>query len=299
MTRKSVVWLGISAVVFSACFAVAKGAARPEEEKITMRVPAGFRAKEGTTPEPYTHTGWAKEVIHEKTGMEMVFIPAGEFMMGSAFSETPRDYDEGPEHRVKITKPFYLGKYEVTQGDWLKIMGSNPSHFKGNQRLPVERVSWDDCQEFLSRAGDGLRLPTEAQWEYACRVGTTTPFHFGNTISTEQANYDGNYPYGDGPKGVFREKTMPVGSFPPNAWGLYDMHGNVYEWCQDWYDEEYYEKSPEEDPVGPDGGGGRVLRGGSWNASYGARLCRSANRGRRDPTYRHDSNGFRAALGLK
>ena len=211
--------------------------------------------------------------------MELVLIESGEFLMGSPSSEAKRGGDEGPQHRVRISESFYLGKYEVTQSQWRAVMGSDPSYFEGDN-LPVEVVSWNDCQEFCrklsERTGRTIRLPTEAEWEYSCRAGTTTPFHFGSTISTDQVNYDGNYPYGAGRKGVYREKTTPVGSFPANAWGLYDMHGNVWEWCGDWYGEDYYASSPGTDPAGPGSGEDRVLRGGSWYD--GARGCRCALR---------------------
>jgi formylglycine-generating enzyme required for sulfatase activity len=260
----------------------------------SLSVPAGFRAASGTMAEPYTNTGWAKEIVHEATGMELVFIPAGEFLMGSLASEEGRQDDEGPQHRVRITKPFYMGKYEVTQGEWRKVMGSNPSHFTGNDRLPVETVSWNHCQEFLRKAGDGLRLPTEAEWEYACRAGTTTPFHFGNTISTDEANYEGTMTYAGGQKGVFRRKTTPVGSFPPNTWGLYDMDANVRQWCQDWYGGSYYGQSPSADPKGPASGRARVLRGGSWG--YGPGGCRSASRNQGRPSDAYDDFGFRVVV---
>ena len=230
--------------------------------------------------------------------MELVLIPAGEFMMGSENG----DSDEKPAHRVRITKPFYLGKYEVTQAQWQAVMGSNPSHFKGSGNLPVETVSWDDCQDFcrklndlLARRGEQVlvRLPTEAEWEYACRAGTTTPFHFGATISTDQANYDGNYTYGNGRKGEYRKKTVPVSSFSPNAWGLYNMHGNVWEWCQDRYGA--YPSGAQEDPTGPASGEYRVLRGGSWFSVPW--FLRSAYRNRLRPDFRNINFGFRVAAG--
>ena len=182
-------------------------------------------------------------------GMKLVYISPREFMMGSRDSavEVARkgtrskpEYftDEHPQHRVKITNGFFMGSAEVTQAQYMAIMGTNPSHFKGEGN-PVESVSWNDAVEFCKRLsekeGKKYRLPTEAEWEYACRAGTTTPFHTGETISTSQAHYDGHYVYGNGAKGVYRERTMSVGSFSPNAFGLYDMHGNVWEWCQDWY----------------------------------------------------------------
>ena len=212
-------------------------------------------------------------------GLEFVLIPGGSFMMGSPSSEEGRDDDEGPQHRVAI-QPFYMMTTEVTQLMWQEVMGSNPSNFKGDN-LPVERVSWNDCQEFIRKLnlrdpGKGYRLPTEAEWEYACRAGTTTPFNTGSTISTDEANYDGNYTYGNGYKGVYRNKTTPVKSFSPNRWGLYDMHGNVWEWCEDrWHDS--YAGAPADGSAWVSGSSdSRVLRGGSWR--YNPELCRSANR---------------------
>ncbi|MGB2614610.1 MAG: SUMF1/EgtB/PvdO family nonheme iron enzyme [Phycisphaerae bacterium] len=274
--------------------ALAYARGKPFVRPSALRVPEGFRAAEGTQAEPYTKTGWAKEIVHEATGIELVFIPVGEFLMGSPASEAQRNDDE-TQHRVIISRPFYLGKYEVTQGEWQRVMGSNPSNFKGSDRLPVEQVSWDDCQAFLRKAGGGLRLPTEAEWEYACRAGTTTPFHTGATISPSEANYNGNYIYGGVAKGAFRQKTTEVGSFRPNAWGLFDMHGNVWEWCADWYGD--YLGGAVTDPMGPASGTGRVLRGGSW---FGRpRGCRSARRFRFSPGYRFSFLGFRVALDLK
>ncbi len=171
-------------------------------------------------------------------------------------------------------------------------------HFKDNPHNPVEQVSWDDTQHFIAElnqriAGLQARLPTEAEWEYACRAGTTTPFSFGENITPEQVNYDGEYPYAGGEKGLNRERTVPVGSLPPNPWGLYEMHGNVWEWCEDWYGE--YPNEPQIDPHGPEEGVYRVLRGGSW-IGYG-RYARSAHRHRYGPDYRYDYIGFRLALG--
>ena len=188
-------------------------------------------------------------------GMKFVWIPPGNFMMGSPKEEKERQ-DNETQHKVTLTKGFYMGVYTVTQEQWQEVMGNNPSHFKGEKNLPVEKVSWDDCQEFIKKLREKdkkpYRLPTEAEWEYACRAGTTTPFHFGETISTDQANYNGNFIYGNGKKGVYREKTTPVGSFPANAWGLHDMHGNVWQWCQDWYGD--YPQKDVVDPQGPEKG---------------------------------------------
>jgi formylglycine-generating enzyme required for sulfatase activity len=176
-------------------------------------------------------------------------------------------------------------------------MRDNPSDFKGEDH-PVDSVSWDDVQSFIEKInGDipelGLHLPTEAQWEYACRAGTTTPFHLGKTLTTDQANFDGNYPYNNGPKGEYREKTVPVKTFPCNAWGLYEMHGNVWEWCRDWYGD--YPKGSVIDPKGASSGSYRVLRGGSW-ISYGG-LVRSAYRRRSIPSGRSHDIGLRLARG--
>jgi uncharacterized protein (TIGR02996 family) len=231
-------------------------------------------------------------------GVEMVFhfIPPGSFLMGSPPDEVARQADE-TQHRVTLTQGFWLGIHAVTQAQWQAVMGSNPSHFQG-ENLPVEQVSWNDCREFCAklseRDGRQYRLPTEAEWEYACRAGTTTPFWFGATITSEQVNYNGNYPYGGGTKDLYRETPTPVGSFPANAWGLTDMHGNVWEWCQDRYGKNYYRKSPEGDPPGPSRGSYRVHRGGGWN--YFGRDCRSAYRDWSTPANRNELLGFRAAL---
>jgi len=159
---------------------------------------------------------------------------------------------------------------------WKAIMGKNPSNFKNCDDCPVESVSWNDIQEFLKKlnaqTGKNYRLPTEAEWEYACRAGSTTPFNTGNCLSTSQANYHGNYPYQTCEKGKYKAKTTPVESYQPNAWGLYDMHGNVWEWCQDRYDTNYYQSSPSNNSKGASAGSDRVLRGGSWG-SY-AQGCR-------------------------
>ena len=257
------------------------------------------------------------EIITNSLGMSFAWIPPGSFMMGSPKSEADRSNDE-TQHQVTLTKGFYMGVHPVTQEQWQAVMGNNPSHFKaGNEQvswlmrwfkqgsqkkpeenLPVEQVSWEDCQEFLKRLRDQdkkpYRLPTEAEWEYACRAGTTTPFYFGPTISTDQANYDGNYTYGSGKKGVYREKTTPVGTFPKNAWGLHDMHGNVWEWCQDWYGD--YTTSAVVDPQGPNSGESRVLRGGSW-FNY-PDYCRAAFRYWHEPGFRYKLIGLRVCFCL-
>ena len=226
-------------------------------------------------------------------GMKFVWISPGTFMMGSPKEEKERG-DNETQHKVTLTKGFYMGVYTVTQEQWKEVMGNNPSFFKGEKKLPVETVSWDDCQEFAKKLREKdkklYRLPTEAEWEYACRAGTKTPFYFGATISTDQANYNGNFTYGTSKKGVYREKTTPVGSFPANAWGLYDMSGNLWEWCQDWYGD--YPQNDVVDPQGPNTGQLRVLRGGSWNNF--PQNCRSAYRVRLGPGLRDSFyGGFR------
>jgi sulfatase modifying factor 1 len=225
-------------------------------------------------------------------GMKFAWIPAGTFMMGSPTKEKGRSKYE-TQHMVTLTKGFYLAIHPVTQAAWQEVMGNNPSYFQGSD-LPVEEVTWDDCRKFLrklsKRDGHGYRLPTEAEWEFACRAGTTTPFFFGKTISTDQVNYNPNDPSGRAKKGAYRDETTPVGGFPPNAWGLYDMHGNVWEWCNDWYGP--YPKEEAADPQGPANGGYRVLRGGSF-FSY-AKSARSALRDWFGP-YRDNHVGFRAA----
>ena len=223
----------------------------------------------------------------------MVYILPG--TMGSPLGEPKRDSDER-QHKVTLTKGFYMGATEITQSQWRQIMGNNPSKFKGDN-LPVEQVSWNDCQEFIRKLnrqeGDNkYRLPTEPEWEYACRAGTTTHFYTGNCISTDQANYDGNYPMQGCSKGRYRKKTIDVASFSPNAWGLYDMHGNVWEWCQDWYED--YQGDHVTDTEGPFSGSyRRVDRGGGWND--GDRRCRSADRYYNTPANRYDDLGFRLA----
>jgi sulfatase modifying factor 1 len=191
-----------------------------------------------------------------------------------------------------------MGVYTVTQEQWKKVMGSNPSWFKGEKNLPVEQVSWGDCQKFIKKLRQDnkpYRLPTEAEWEYACRAGTTTPFHFGETLSTDEANYYGQAVDGNGKKGVDRDKTLPVGSFPANRWGLHDMHGNVWQWCQDWYGS--YPEIDVVDPIGPDEGYWRVLRGGSWcGAPCG---CRSAFRHATVPAARVYYYGLRVCFSLE
>ncbi|MBF0294670.1 MAG: SUMF1/EgtB/PvdO family nonheme iron enzyme [Magnetococcales bacterium] len=243
---------------------------------------------------------WVEFVVGD-VRQRMRWIPPGRFWMGSPKDEAERFDWEGPRHEVALKKGFWLFDTACTQALWQEVMGENPSRFQSPDR-PVERVSFEDVGRFLQRMekrlpGIGLTLPSEAQWEYACRAGTTTPFSFGVTINTDQANYDGNYPYAGGSKGVDREQTVPVATLPSNPWGLFEMHGNVWEWCEDhWHDS--YNGAPTDgrawlDTASPDGGG-RVLRGGSWDAS--ARYVRAAFRVRLPPGERFGYLGFRCAL---
>jgi formylglycine-generating enzyme required for sulfatase activity len=236
--------------------------------------------------------------------LEMVFIPGGTFLMGSPKNEGS-DYEK-PQHRVTI-EPFYMGKYPVTQRQWQAVMGNNPSYYKGENR-PVENISWHEAVEFFQRlskiTGIQFHLPSEAQWEYACRAGTTTPFYFGETMTTDFANYDGNYTYASEPKGIYRGQTTDVGSFPPNAFGLYDMHGNVWEWCADvWHSN--YKGAPTDGSAWEiekkgilaklfKGGEDRLFRGGSFG--NGPKVCRTAPRGGFSSDYRVDRIGVRAVV---
>jgi uncharacterized protein (TIGR02996 family) len=255
------------------------------------------------------------EVVNS-LGMRLALIPPGRFRMGSPSSEKERKKDEGPAHEVEITRAFYLGVFPVTQGQWLRVRVTNPSCFcatgSGRERVkgldtsdfPVEQVSWGDAQAFLAKltalpeekeAGWSYRLPSEAEWEYACRGGasSSTPFCFGKSRSSTQANFNSPYPYGGAEKGTNLRRTCPVGSYRPNAWGLFDLHGNVWEWCSDWFDRNYYGQSPAQDPLGPSYAFSRVLRGGCWGA--GGQYCRAARRGRFPPSYRSYFLGFRVA----
>ncbi|MGK7921011.1 MAG: SUMF1/EgtB/PvdO family nonheme iron enzyme [Trichodesmium sp.] len=223
------------------------------------------------------------QVMTENLGngvsLEMVKIPGGRFLMGSPETEAERSSSESLQHYVDVPE-FFMGKYPVTQAQWQAVMGNNPSWFKGASR-PVENVSWNDATEFCQRlsqiTGKKYSLPSESQWEYACRAGTTTPFYFGETITSELVNFKGNYTYGKAPKGICREQTTDVGIFPPNAFGLYDMHGNVWEWCQDvWHDN--YEGAPTDGSAWETGADNNrsPLRGGSWD--FVPNICRSAYR---------------------
>ena len=237
--------------------------------------------------------------VREFGGIEMVWCPPGTFLMGSPDDEEGRDVDE-TQHEVTLTRGYWLAKTECTQEQWESVMGSNPSHFEGSSDLPVEMVSWEDAQEWLAKMkerhplpeGWEWALPTEVQWEYACRAGTSTATAFGDSLSSEEANFDGNYPSGGADKGPYLEKTVEVGSYVANGWGLYDMHGNVGEWCEDWYGE--YPSGAVTDPTGSRDGSIRVNRGGCW--SFSGLSCRSAFRNWNGPDLRISALGFRPAV---
>ena len=259
------------------------------------------------------------KTITNSIGMKLNFIPAGKFLMGSPATEKERDPEE-LQHEVAITRPFYMGVFEVTQGEYEKLMGKpkeggkyNPwnrgAFFAQGPDYPMDQATWTQAVEYCKRlsalpaekkAGRTYRLPTEAEWEYACRAGSKTVFHVGDALSSDKANFDGAYPYGKANKGPNVRKTTKVGSYPPNAYGLYDMHGNVAEWCSDFYDPDYYKKSPKDDPKGPAEGVMptgfannfyHVVRGGCWLDE--ARACRAAYRFRLQPTEPYRLVGFR------
>lgn len=256
--------------------------------------------------------------ITNSIGMKLVLIPKGKFLMGSPLTEPERETKEVP-HEVIITRPFYMGVYEVTQGEFLRVLGNKikPELHRDSPdkaQYPMESMLWKEAVEFCDRlsqlpeeqqAGRQYRLPSEAEWEHACRAGTTTAFHFGDSLSSRQANFNGNFPYGSGETGPYLRTTAKVGSYEPNAFGLYDMHGNVWEWCADWYDANYYRNSPKEDPLGPPmgvtptdyGDYYLTIRGGSWLDD--ARACRSAYRFRAMPDNRYRMIGMRVVCDVE
>ena len=224
--------------------------------------------------------------------LEMVEIPAGTFYMGSPENKAGRYDRESPQHQVNVPS-FFVGKYPLTQAQYQAIMGNNPAYFKGNNR-PVECVSWNNavnfCQNLSQKTGKNYKLPSEAQWEYACRAGTKTPFYFGESITLDLVNYDGNYAYAAAPKGQYRKQATDVGTFPPNAFGLYDMHGNVCEWCEDDWQENYINASINGSAL-ISLSNIKLLRGGSW--TYNPENCRSAYRNHNYLDNYHNNIGFR------
>jgi formylglycine-generating enzyme required for sulfatase activity len=231
--------------------------------------------KHAVFPEEFPEA-WASDWGEDEFGLWMAFTykgvrqafrwcEPGTFLMGSSKDE-PERYDDELQHEVTLSKGFWIADTSVTQGLWQLIMDENPSEFKGDER-PVENVSWDDAQAFIAKmnvlkAELKLCLPTVAQWEYACRAGTTTPFSWGEQIDSSLVNFNGDYPYNNGRKSKNRQQTVDVKALLCNDWGVYQMHGNVWEWCQDWFDD--YQSEPVTDPQDPETGVRRVLRGGSW-----------------------------------
>ncbi|MDR1165543.1 MAG: formylglycine-generating enzyme family protein [Deltaproteobacteria bacterium] len=231
----------------------------------------------------------AADEVTNSIGMKFTLISSGSFTMGADLNFESGDKDETPQHRVTISRPFYMGVYEVTQSEWMSVMGgTNPSNFKG-RTLPVEQVSWDDARSFVRKLNqkegtDKYRLPTEAEWEYAARAGTTTAYFFGDDEGSL-----GTYAWFSGNSG---DKTHPVGGKSPNPWRLYDIYGNVWEWVQDFYGG--YSGSAATDPKGPSGGSARVIRGCGWD--FTAVYCRSAFRNWDSPEYRFHNLGLRVAF---
>jgi formylglycine-generating enzyme required for sulfatase activity len=268
----ALIWLVV--ILLAAAFFVRK-ISMPSAIPPPTGTPAGTSSPQATSAQVDTASMAFQELM-----AGFVQIPAGEFMMG-AENGNPA---EKPVHRVRLGQAFEMGKTEVTQAQWEAVMGNNPSYFKGTNR-PVEQVSWYDVQEFIERLnalddGFAYRLPTEAEWEYACRAGSNADY--AGKLEA-MAWYDANS----------GNMTHPVAAKQPNAWGLYDMHGNVFEWCQDWYDKDYYAQSPGVDPQGPESGSFRVKRGGGWMFSAG--FARSAARDLYAPAYRFNFLGFRLA----
>jgi formylglycine-generating enzyme required for sulfatase activity len=235
--------------------------------------------------------------VSNSIGMKFVYIPSGSFMMGSPSEEPERHPDEA-RHQVTLSKDFYLGMTEVTQGQWFDVMGNNPSAFSScGDDCPVESVSWHEVQKFIRKLNEMegkniYRLPTEAEWEYACRAGTETLFSSGNCLSTDHANFDGRRTLDSCSNGKYQKTPVPVANFPANPLGLYDMHGNVWEWCRDWYGKKLAGGAT--DPTGASSGKYKVVRGGSWFSVD--HDCRSANRDRTAPYLELNHTGFRVVM---
>ncbi len=294
-------------LLVATCMTVCMAEVKPDKESVA-KAPFDAKAAKDYQELAARHYGVPLEKsadLGNGVKMEFVLIPAGEFHMGSPSAEGRRRSDEGPAHHVKISKPFYLGKFEVTQLQYKAIFGDTAWSaknyaFKGDN-LPVENVKWYEADRFFKemshQTGLKVRFPTEAEWEYACRAGTVTPFYTGQTISSDDANYDASRTYGTGVKGLEMKKTVDAGSYPPNGFGLYDMHGNVWEWCSDWYRKHYYRESVVDDPKGPASGKKRVTRGGSWKSW--PKNCRSADRNKCAPSKSTSNTGFRVVLELE
>jgi formylglycine-generating enzyme required for sulfatase activity len=257
-----------------------------------------FRRFDVTSDETFQTPKDAQATLTDhKTGMTLVEVGSGRFTIGTPATELGRGDDE-TSHDVTINRPFFLGRTEVTQQEWRAVMGANPSRFADcGPRCPVENVTYAEVQQFLAALNMQsdkqlvYRLPTESEWEYACRAGSVTPFFTGDLVTTTQANFNGKEPYGKAPSGQFRQRPTRAGGFPGNAWSFQDMHGNVAEWTSDWYG--LYPGDDVIDPAGPQSGDGRVVRGGSWKSPAAAVRC--AARSSRDPSTRDSAVGFRVA----
>jgi eukaryotic-like serine/threonine-protein kinase len=245
---------------------------------------------------PQTVTGYLEQITAD-VWLSLVMISGGAYLMGSPYGTG--ESSERPQHHVAI-QPFWLGQFLITQAQWMAMMGQSPSRFAG-MNLPVDNVSWEEanrfCQRLAKKTSRNYRLPSEAEWEYACRAGTSTAFHTGETISTEVANYNGEFIYCSGPRGVYRHTTTEGGSFPPNAFGVYDMHGNLWEWCADGWHENYV-NAPSNGQAWQPGHNerGRVLRGGCWHDIPD--VCRSAARMRYEANEGDEFVGFRVAVSV-
>jgi formylglycine-generating enzyme required for sulfatase activity len=247
------------------------------------------------SPGPEASMRFFREALSDSVAIKMALVPAGSFVMGSAtLAAAP---DERPPHHVNI-KAFYLSQAEVTQSQWKAVMGSLPPCRGKTMEHPVDRVSWTEallfCQRLSARSGRPYRLPSESEWEYACRAGSVGDFSFGGMISTDAANYVGRHRYGNGPEGVYRHGSLPPGSFPPNPFGLYDMHGNLDEWCMDLWHDDYSGAPSDGSPWLSGASRERVIRGGSWHDPPG--LLRSSARLKADPDFGEDFIGLRVAL---
>lgn len=291
--------------------AVATPAPAPAAAGTTAPVDSGSRRRRASVQNLFESierevNEQAKTIVNA-VGMKLVLLPQGTFQMGSPETEPGRRDNEGPLHEVSLTKAFYMGAHPVTQAAFARVMGRNPSRFNANNgggpEHPVESVTWEEAVEFCRRlselpdektAGRKYRLPTEAEWEYACRAGSTSAFCFGASLGASQANFDGRFPEGGAKPGFFLEKTTQVGAYPANNFGLHDMHGNVWEWCADWHDSDAYRHSVKRNPQGPAAGRYRVLRGGSWRCH--AVTCRSAYRNGLSPGSRDRCTGFRVVV---
>lgn len=267
--------VGLVLLLFAAC----QSGPRPEFEPIGSEVGMD---------------GAPRKLLHTPTGIVLLLVEPGDLTMGSPQGEPRRDSDE-VQRPMHIAEPFYLGETEVTIAQWQGVMGADPSEWSDDPELPVGGATWYAAQEFVTKlnAGEGgFRLPTEAEWEYACRAGTTTVFPFGDQITTDQANYDGRYPYVGGALGERRRRTIPVRALPPNSWGFYQMPGNVWEWCED-----VYRSHPERGlPTSIPAGAPRVLRGGAFTS--GGEQLRSAHRDGYPPKSFGSNYGLRVARSL-